>query len=512
MRTAVSTQLSTPTLDTSALLETIGEICASQDQLENFFRETFGCLGSLVDELDHRNNSLEQAEQTHHEECSRRQQHLQQHRAELEATLSQIESLTATLTTAVATDTDTAGQLQQVLAHAEEDRSMLRSAVEASDSSRADLARLSEELAAARSDLAAAREEIQCQRELLNQAASANGDAELEARLAALESQRAEGLAGFESAVTDTAQRLPQVLEYAEEDRTMLRSAVEVSDSSRADLARLSEELAAARNDLAAAREEIQSQRELLDQATSADGDAELDARLAALESQRAEGLAGFESAVTDTAQRLQQVLEYAEEDRTMLRSAVEVSDSSRADLARLAEELAAARSDLAAAREEIQSQRELLDQAASAGANGVCDGEIESRLDAIEHERAQWDRDRVVLEMELDAVRNQAAELAEALDEERHRAVSERGLWNEELKRMRHLLETRESQPAPAATRLPDVDMVPAAPAPQAQPEEDPSAANDPVLDSVMAQFEILQKDLARRRKAKESSQSSPV
>jgi hypothetical protein len=40
---------------------------------------------------------------------------------------------------------------------------------------------------------------------------------------------------------------------------------------------------------------------------------------------------------------------------------------------------------------------------------------------------------------------------------------------------------------------------------APDAAAPDGPADANDPVLDSVMAQFEILQQDMARRRKSKE-------
>ncbi len=90
------------------------------------------------------------------------------------------------------------------------------------------------------------------------------------------------------------------------------------------------------------------------------------------------------------------------------------------------------------------------------------------------------------------------ASEMAETLAQQGRQMAEERLQWSEELKQMRRLLEG-------LSQRRPEPESV-AAPAP-ARAETRPAAGHDgaeadPVLNSVMAQFEMLQKDLARRRK----------
>lgn len=170
-------------------------------------------------------------------------------------------------------------------------------------------------------------------------------------------------------------------------------------------------------------------------------------------------------------------------------------------------EELAAARRDLAQSRQEILAQRELLERIPPEEC-GSQDAEMRQRLAELEQQRGAWSEERAVLETELDSVRNRAAELTDALDEERRRVAEERKGWAEELRRMRRLLETLADRPPPTPPPL----AVPPAQANPAtagsRPPAEADAANDPVLHSVMAQFEILQKDLARRRKARAGAQ----
>lgn len=129
----------------------------------------------------------------------------------------------------------------------------------------------------------------------------------------------------------------------------------------------------------------------------------------------------------------------------------------------------------------------------------------MRQRLADLEQQRGAWSQERAVLETELDCVRNRAAELTDALEEERRRVAEERKGWAEELRRMRRLLETLADRPSPPATPRGGMPPVQASPAiAGSRLSEEADSANDPVLDSVMAQFEILQKDLARRRKAR--------
>jgi hypothetical protein len=147
---------------------------------------------------------------------------------------------------------------------------------------------------------------------------------------------------------------------------------------------------------------------------------------------------------------------------------------------------------------EETRQQRSEL-----RGAQEAIHGHV-ARLAAVAAELSQSqasqqqglaDRQRAELETELDSVRGRAAEMAESLAEQKRLFARQQAEWCEELKRMRGLMETMSEKLArgiPAASA--------AAPAPAVPAKEDASAA-DPVLDSVLAQFEILQREASRRR-----------
>ena len=114
--------------------------------------------------------------------------------------------------------------------------------------------------------------------------------------------------------------------------------------------------------------------------------------------------------------------------------------------------------------------------------------------MQEMQQQHGQVEQERRLLESELEAVRNRAVEMAEMLDEQKRQATQQQGQWTDELKRMRRLLEdmsvrTVRDEPVVPVEQQP----VPRQPAPR--------RAADPALDSVMAQFEMLQKDLARRR-----------
>jgi hypothetical protein len=94
---------------------------------------------------------------------------------------------------------------------------------------------------------------------------------------------------------------------------------------------------------------------------------------------------------------------------------------------------------------------------------------------------------------------------MAEELTEQTRRMAEERALWNEELKAIRLLLEAMAQQrrEPPPPTCQANVSQAPDDAQPVASPREPVPEGDDPVLDSILAQFEILQKDLTRRRKS---------
>ena len=123
----------------------------------------------------------------------------------------------------------------------------------------------------------------------------------------------------------------------------------------------------------------------------------------------------------------------------------------------------------------------------------------LEEQCRALERQHVELEQDRRLMESELESVRNRAAELTEALSEQKRTAQQQQSQWTGELKRMRRLLEGM-SQVLVRRESLAGNGN--SAPGNQPTTHQDTNAANvDPVLDSVMAQFEMLQKDLAERR-----------
>lgn len=153
-------------------------------------------------------------------------------------------------------------------------------------------------------------------------------------------------------------------------------------------------------------------------------------------------------------------------------------------DLARQAMELEQQRAELHAQRDQLERE----------GGHGD-----EKTLDQLRQARSERDtavHERELLETELEAVRARAAELAEALEKQRIQAAEQQSQWIAELRQQRALLTT-------LTARLTEQKLA-AARAPAASETD-----GDLALDSVVAQFEMLQKDVARRRTAASEARS---
>jgi len=125
--------------------------------------------------------------------------------------------------------------------------------------------------------------------------------------------------------------------------------------------------------------------------------------------------------------------------------------------------------------------------------------------MQEMQQQHGQVEQERRLLESELEAVRNRAVEMAEMLDDQKRQAAEQQNQWTDELKRMRRLMEdmsartVQNAAAAPVAPQPVQQQPVPQQPVAPQSPAPQPQA--DPALDSVMAQFEMLQRDLARRR-----------
>ncbi|MCC6124389.1 MAG: hypothetical protein IT426_05485 [Pirellulales bacterium] len=221
---------------------------------------------------------------------------------------------------------------------------------------------------------------------------------------------------------------------------------------------------------------------------------------------------AGEEHRQTESAEfgeRLSQLISQREAEREEIRETRESVREQVAQLAAVASELASAQAEFQAnfqlIREEIAKNREALAREATefpAPKNGA-NGELEQKLTDLERQHAALEQDRAVLEKELEGVRNRAADLAESLAEQKRLAVQQQTQGAAELQRMRQLLENIARQDAFARPHR-EIEPLPRAADPVTPPASKPepaAAASDPVLGSVLAQFEMLQQDRARRR-----------
>ena len=127
------------------------------------------------------------------------------------------------------------------------------------------------------------------------------------------------------------------------------------------------------------------------------------------------------------------------------------------------------------------------------AQAQPMHDSQLAEILEHTRQQQAEWLQQRATLETELDAMRRRTAEQAQALNEQKRLAGQQQAELAGELKRMRSLLEALGSQ----------VRGGPVAPG-----DTTPQPVDSAVLGSVLAQFEMLQRDITFRR-AKRNNES---
>jgi chromosome segregation ATPase len=237
--------------------------------------------------------------------------------------------------------------------------------------------------------------------------------------------------------------------------------------------------------------------------------EADLGRRAAELERQRAELQVERERVLAESRQtdghaavaqekenQLRERLEEAERERLALHEALEAARAQASQLAPLGAQVAGARDALTQAKRDLDEQRAKQEAARAQTATAGPDEKTLARLRAVEEERDAAGRERLALETELESLRCRAAELAEALEEQKRQAGQQQTQWVAELRQQRALLTvlaSRLTEQKLAAVQAPAGGRGAA----RLEGEGEP----DPALASVMAQFEILQQDVARRR-----------
>ncbi len=303
--------------------------------------------------------------------------------------------------------------------------------------------------------------------------------------------------------VEQTRQRLDsreaamgQELEESAQLRDELRCQASELTQAQDELARVRDELEQQRDgafgDLERSRDELARIKEELEQQLSEATGAlelvrdELAQATEALEQQQRELAAADDSELRDELESLrallktsQAELEGACEERDELRRTVEGGRADRVRLAELESELADARRQIAAA-----------DVAVAAETDSVAD-DCAATMNI--EQMAAFEKEREALEAELELVRGHAAELNETVVEQQRAMNSQKTEFGGELQQLRRLVEQQAELFADRATDHPEV--------PVPLSEQDSTPASDPVVNSVMAQFAKLQKDVAQRR-----------
>ncbi|PHS09128.1 MAG: hypothetical protein COA78_12210 [Blastopirellula sp.] len=116
-------------------------------------------------------------------------------------------------------------------------------------------------------------------------------------------------------------------------------------------------------------------------------------------------------------------------------------------------------------------------------------------------HDESELQTQYAALEEELEQVRSRAAELTETVDRQQREISEERVEWSSELKSIRDVVQRRNEPPREAA-RAVEAETGGGVATLEKPPSQQVGAlGGDRVVDSVMAQFAKLQRDISRRR-----------
>jgi len=137
----------------------------------------------------------------------------------------------------------------------------------------------------------------------------------------------------------------------------------------------------------------------------------------------------------------------------------------------------------------------------------------FEAEMKTLREDRDALSHERSLLEAELENVRRRAAQLADSLDEQRRTATEQELYWRGEFHRQCDLVERLTGQwtqalavgpvaPADRSAAAPQVGAATVATPGQHGGNEKEAGNQNSALESVRAQFELLQKEATQRRK----------
>jgi len=195
------------------------------------------------------------------------------------------------------------------------------------------------------------------------------------------------------------------------------------------------------------------------------------------------------------------------EAERGELRNELEAATDRLTKLAAVAVGVAESKAEAASAKTELTAVRSELDQTKAALARALeAEGDAGSS-DAEHRLRAQLEaeaRERELTETQLESVRERAAELAVQLEEQQRQFAEERQRWQSQLADLTRLVanHNRASHTSTSETIVTETPRCSAAAMRRAPHRTDADGPQgNPVVDSVMAQFQMVQREAARRR-----------
>jgi len=232
----------------------------------------------------------------------------------------------------------------------------------------------------------------------------------------------------------------------------------------------------------------------------------------AQFEQARADGRATEPDA--EQQRRLEAMLEQLQHDWAALCESMPEREAHAKLLAGITGQITEARVELADLRAEIQRLAQPIELVAQDALPTRASEWLQAEMSAVREERDAMRQERLLLESELENVRRRAEQSAEALEEQKRAAAEQESHWREEFRRQCSLLEELAGRlavvgpacPVAPAEATEGPSEVSPAPTPQrGQPRHAAQASaggGHPALESVRAQFELLQEEATRRRK----------
>jgi hypothetical protein len=220
------------------------------------------------------------------------------------------------------------------------------------------------------------------------------------------------------------------------------------------------------------------------------------------------------EAALADSEARIRQALDEAKSEWHALCKSLSGSELPADQLSTVKDQLANTQEQFAQAKAEIQRIARTFQSIAQERTPGQTNERLETEVKALREQRDAMREERVLLESELEVVRHRAVRLAEELDDQKRFAEEQQSHWQEEFGRLSGLIEqltVRLSQMesigptarAGAADHGSKVSEGRGDTGSRSRREANRGRSDEnAALESVRAQFEILQQEMTRRRR----------